>query len=50
MRALLNVYYCLDDTTLSCLCVKKKKPTEKAPKEVEQREPSNMMTAFCFLF
>lgn len=24
MRALLNVYYCLDDTTLSCLCVKKK--------------------------
>lgn len=32
MRALLNVYYCLDDTTLSCLLCVKTKTTEKGTK------------------
>lgn len=39
MRALLNVYYCLDDTTLSCVC-EEEKSREKTPKEDEQRDPS----------
>lgn len=48
MRALLNVYYCLDDTTLSCVCGEEKKQ-RKDTKRGRAKVSLNMMTAF-FLF
>lgn len=47
MRALINVYYCLDDTTLSCVCEGEKKQRKDTKRG--RAKGSLMMTAF-FLF
>lgn len=49
MRALLNVYYCLDDTTLSCVCERGKKQ-RKDTKRGRAKGSLNMMTAFFSFF
>lgn len=41
MRALLNVYYCLDDTTLSCVCERGKKAEKRHQKRMSKGIPQH---------